>query len=214
MKLKWWLLLGVFGGFIIGPLIAMVPGSTYILLKDTALEFNNSFALTMLLLLLLVAWALGLLIRYLLKTSNLTIGWFGDRHLRKARQNTIDGMIALSEGHWKTAELLLLKGAQIPDSRLINYLAAARAAQEQNNDKKRDDYLKSAAHAQPEAQIAVGLTQAQLQIQHKQYEQALATLNHLRNLSPHHPYVLKLLNQVIRHIVLLKQVMQTMSVFN
>ncbi|NVK22023.1 MAG: heme biosynthesis protein HemY [Kangiellaceae bacterium] len=208
MKLKWWLLLGLFGGPLVAYLIKQVPGSTYIVLDQTAIEFQNNFAIALLILAGLGLWLLWLLVRYILRTSNLTVGWFGDRGLRKAQQNTIDGMIALAEGHWKTAEKLLTKGAQIDDTKLINYLAAARAAQEQNLDKNRDDYLKAAAQAQPEAQIAVGLTQAQLQLQHKQYEQALATLNHLRSMSPHHPYVLKLLNQLFNRLQDWQQVIE------
>ena len=196
MKLKWIILIALFGGLILGPLISNVPGSTYILLDQTAIEFKNNFAIALVLLSLVGLWLLWILIRYLLKTSNLTVGWFGDRNLRKARQQTIDGMIALAEGHWKTAENLLVKGAKFRDTKLINYLAAARAAQEQDDHKSRDQYLQEAAKAQPDAHIAIGLTQAQLKIRHRQYEQALATLNHLRELSPHHPYVLKLLHQL------------------
>lgn len=196
MKLKWIILIALFGGLVLGPLISNVPGSTYILLDTTAIEFKNNAAIGLLLLALLLLWMLWLLVRYLLKTSNLTIGWFGDRNYRKARQKTVDGMIALAEGHWKTAETLLISGAKFRATKLINYLAAARAAQEQDDDKSRDNYLKAAAQAEPEAHIAIGLTQAQLQIQHRQYEQALATLSHLRNMSPHHPYVLKLLHQL------------------
>lgn len=196
MKLKWIILIALFGGLILGPLISKVPGSTYILLDQTAIEFKNNFAIALVLLSLISLWLLWILIRYLLKTSNLTVGWFGDRNLRKARQQTIDGMIALAEGHWKTAENLLVKGAKFRDTKLINYLAAARAAQEQDDHISRDQYLQQAAKAQPDAHIAVGLTQAQLKIRHKQYEQALATLHHLRDLSPHHPYVLKLLHQL------------------
>lgn len=196
MKLKWIILIALFGGLILGPLISNVPGSTYILLDQTAIEFKNNFAIALVLLSLVGLWLLWILIRYLLKTSNLTVGWFGDRNLRKARQQTLDGMIALAEGHWKTAENLLVKGAKFRDTKLINYLAAARAAQEQDDHKSRDQYLQEAAKAQPDAHIAIGLTQAQLKIRHRQYEQALATLNHLRELSPHHPYVLKLLHQL------------------
>lgn len=196
MKLKWYLLIGLFAGLVLGPFILKIPGSTYILLDDTAIEFTNFFAVSVLLISLIGFWFLWLILRYILRTSNFTLGWFGDRGSRKARQNTIDGMIALAEGHWKTAEGLLSKGAKENNTQLINYLAAARASQEQNDHQSRDNYLKLAAEAQPEAQVAVGLTQAQLQIQHQQFEQALATLNHLRTLSPHHPHILKMLHRL------------------
>lgn len=37
MKLKWIILIALFGGLILGPLISNVPGSTYILLDKTAI---------------------------------------------------------------------------------------------------------------------------------------------------------------------------------
>jgi HemY protein len=52
----------------------------------------------------------------------------------------------------------------------------------------------------PEAQIAVELTQAQLQLANKQWEQALATLRHLQDIAPKHPYVLKLLMALYQEI--------------
>jgi HemY protein len=76
---------------------------------------------------------------------------------------------------------------------LLNYLAAARAAQEQGAYERRDDYLKSAHHTTPNADIAVGLTQAQLQLDQNQLEQALATLRRLQQLDPKHKQVLKTL---------------------
>ncbi|WBV63404.1 hypothetical protein PGH43_00365 [Legionella pneumophila 130b] len=52
----------------------------------------------------------------------------------------------------------------------------------------------------PEAKIAVELTQAQLQLANHQWEQALATLKHLQDLAPRHPYVLKLLMNLYEEI--------------
>src|SRR6185312_16234563 len=46
------------------------------------------------------------------------------------------------------------------------------------------------------ADVAIGLTQAQLQFDQGQLEQALATLNHLRSIVPLHPVVLKLLEKL------------------
>ena len=46
------------------------------------------------------------------------------------------------------------------------------------------------------ADIAVGVVQAELQLDADQKEQALATLQHLREVSPKHPYVLQLLQNL------------------
>ncbi len=122
--------------------------------------------------------------------------WARRRQLHAAHELTNKGLIAVTEGNWKEAERLLRRSAAHTDTPLINYLAAARSAQELGGYDRRDTYLRQAHEAKPEAEIAVGLTQAQLQLEHKQYEHALATLRHLRDLVPHHKYVIKLLKKV------------------
>lgn len=196
MKLRWYLIIGLFIGLLSVPFVRNIKGSTYILFDKTAIEFQNYFAVTILIVIALTLWFGWILIRYLLRTSNKTLGWFGGRKSTKARQQTIDGMIALSEGHWKTAESLLNKSASANNTQLINYLGAARAAQQQDNIKQRDHYLKLAAKSEPEAQMAVGLTQVELQIKSKEYENALAGLKHLKTINANHPFVLKLLHKV------------------
>lgn len=122
--------------------------------------------------------------------------WSKRRTLRDAHKRTGKGLIALAEGNWQSAEKLLFKSAEIVDTPLINYLAAALAAQKQAHYKSRDNYLRLAHDANPEAEVAIGLTQAQLQLDRKQYEQALATLCRLRQLAPNHEYVLRLLQSL------------------
>ncbi len=200
MKLRWYVIIGLFIGLLSVPFIRNIKGSTYILFDKTAIEFQNYFAVTVLVIAFLLVWFGWLLIRYLLKGTDKTLGWFGGRKGSKARQQTIDGMIALSEGHWQTAEKLLAKSAAANDTQLINYLGAARAAQKQGDENKRDHFLKLAAQSEPEAQMAVGLTQVELQIDSGQYESALAGLSHLRSINPNHPFVLKLLSQVYQKV--------------
>lgn len=122
--------------------------------------------------------------------------WSNRRQLRSAHHRTNQGLIDLAEGHWRRAEKNLVKGAENSDTPLINYLAAAKAAQEQDAYERRENHLRRAHKANPDAKVAIELTQAQLQIDHKQLEQALATLCHIRELAPHHPYVLKLLKSI------------------
>jgi HemY protein len=103
------------------------------------------------------------------------------------------GLIELAEGNWSGAEKRLLKYAEDSETPLLNYLAAARAAQHQGAHERRDHYLRLAHQGMPAADIAVGLTQAELQIAHRQMEQALATLTRLRDIAPRHTQVLKML---------------------
>ncbi|MBV9156764.1 MAG: tetratricopeptide repeat protein, partial [Acidobacteriaceae bacterium] len=78
--------------------------------------------------------------------------------------------------------------------------ALAKSAQEQKAFDRRDAYLRKAHLAAPSAEIAIGLTQAQLQLHQGQLEQALATLDHLRSIAPRHAVVLKLLERVYVHL--------------
>ena len=122
--------------------------------------------------------------------------WNRRRIAARVRQSLTQGLVELAEGNWRQAERHLLRYAAQSETPLLNYLAAARAAQLQGEDKRRDDYLQLAHQSMPSAEMAVGLTQAELQLAHQQYEQALATLTHIRSLSPKHSYVLTLLKRL------------------
>ena len=52
----------------------------------------------------------------------------------------------------------------------------------------------------PSADVAVSLTQAELQLADHQLEQALATLKHLRSVAPKHTYVLRLLRRLYEQL--------------
>ena len=146
--------------------------------------------------------ALGLLFAFLLLVYSFKLlkkltGLFGEKRgqrlAEKARHSLEQGLIELSEGRFEKAEKILLQKVEHNENALLTYLAAARAAQYQGAHDRRDDYIRLAHQSAPDADIAIGLTQAELQMDHNQYEQALATLNHLNKLSPQHSYVLKLL---------------------
>lgn len=119
--------------------------------------------------------------------------WRAKRRTRASQMKTRQGLIEFSEGHWQRAQNYLIKALPDADTPLLNYLTAARAAQEMGNSQMRDNFLRDAQQCMPEAKIAVELTQAQLQLANRQWEQALATLRHLKDIAPQHPYVLRLL---------------------
>ena len=115
-----------------------------------------------------------------------------NRKSERAKDALVKGLIEMSEGRFEQAEKILIKQAGSSNTSLLNYLMAARSAQQVAAYDRRDEYLRLAHEATPSADIAIGLTQAELQLSHKQYEQALATLNHLSSVSPKHGYVKKL----------------------
>lgn len=110
--------------------------------------------------------------------------WQEHRRHRKSEQSLSRGFLSLMEGGWRDAEKNFSKGAKYASQPVINYLLAARAAQQQGEVDRRDHYLRLAHDHAGGTSVAVGLTQAELQMDQNQTEQAYATLRHLASESP------------------------------
>ncbi|MEZ5478360.1 MAG: heme biosynthesis HemY N-terminal domain-containing protein [Thiolinea sp.] len=116
-----------------------------------------------------------------------------ERHLTtKAARNLTQGMHQLAEGHWEKAENLLTADVERSETPLLNYLAAARAAHMLRQPERRDEWLRQAIASDGKAQVAVGVSQAEMQLADGQLEQAHAALLSLRGLAPQNAYMLKL----------------------
>lgn len=110
--------------------------------------------------------------------------WQEHRRYRKSEQALSRGFLSLMEGDWRDAEKKFSKGSRYASHPAINYLLAARAAQQQGEVERRDHYLRLAHEDAGGTSVAVGLTQAELQMNQNQTEQAYATLRHLASESP------------------------------
>ena len=169
------------------------PGYVLIAVHHWTIESTLWVAIISLCFLFIILHGLLLMTHWLLNLPSTWQYWRTKQRSQHAQAKTRKGLIEFSEGHWLQAKNDLIKALPDSDAPLLNYLTAARAAQEMGDSKLRDDYLREAQQAMPEARIAVELTQAQLQLANQQWEQALATLRHLQDLAPQHAYVLKLL---------------------
>lgn len=176
------------------------PGYVLISINHWSIETTVWVAILITLLAFIVFHSILLLLSLISRSPSSFKQWRAKRRTLKAQAKTRQGLIEFSEGHWSEAKNHLIKALPDTDSPLLNYLTAARAAQEMGDNQLRDDYLREAQQAMPEARIAVELTQAQLQLANKQWEQALATLRHLQDLAPKHPYVLKLLMRLYKEV--------------
>ena len=114
--------------------------------------------------------------------------------LNISQQALIKGLVDSAEGNWENAENILIKHASHSGAPLIHYLTAARAAQSRGAFDKRDEYLQFAAEYGDDAEIAVGLTQAELNLSGQQYTEALETLTRLHSINPTQANVLRLLH--------------------
>ncbi|MCS3457502.1 HemY protein [Aeromonas sp. BIGb0405] len=183
-------------GLAFGPEASGNKGYVMISLGNYTLESSVTSAVILAILfyglLLIVEWLLARVFGLRRKT----LGWYGYRRRRKANQQTVAATLAFAEGHYSQAEKLMVKGARNSETPLLNYLSAAKAAQARGDDSRRDQYLQQAQEEHPKAELALTLTQTQLQIEQGQYESALATLESLQALNPRHPMVLDQLRQV------------------
>ncbi len=156
-----------------GQMIITISGWTV----QTSFSF---FVISIVTLFLFLHFTLGLVNK--LWRMPATVGdWQENRHQRLSEKYLSRGLMALVEGDWNKAEVYLIKGASHSQSPLVNYLAAARAAQQLGAVERRDGYLMQAYKDEPDADVAIGLVQAELQIKHHQTEQALATLTQLHD---------------------------------
>lgn len=182
--------------------LAVKSDNGYILIgyKQWSVEGSLAFFLILNLLVFVVLYFLIRMLSGLWSIPKQLHGWQDQRSQERARREFNHGLVQLSEGHWQSAEKFLIKHADRSDAPLLNYLAAARSAQQQGAHDRRDHYLQLAHKSMPAADVAVGLTQAELQLEHEQLEQALATLRHLRRIAPRHSYVLKLLKELYERV--------------
>ncbi|TQV72139.1 heme biosynthesis protein HemY [Aliikangiella marina] len=200
MKWKLSLLIALVVGGIGGSAIKELPGFVIIAYDKTSVEMRLWVAVFFILLAFVLLFFTIKIGRSIFASAGRVKSWSSDRSAKRARRKTTQGMLAFTEGRWKASEDAMIGAAKNSDTKLINYLIAAQAAQHQNAEVRRDAYLRQAHLAEPDAKTAIRLTQAQLQLQHNQYEQALASLNELKAINPNHPYVLKLLGELYERL--------------
>ena len=126
-------------------------------------------------------------------------GWRATRKCAKANDGLSRGLLALAEGKWKEAERTLIKFVDDSQTPILNYLAAARAAHNSAEYKKRDAYLRQAQKItgtqkkSGSASVAVTVMQAELQFLQGQFDQSMTLLEELREVVPKNNSVMLLL---------------------
>lgn len=191
-----WILLVLVLSVWLGIQIAADPGYALFYYRHWSVEMPLWFAIVVLILILFVLYCVLRFFDGISSSIYRIKNWLRWRRKNKSYNKTNKGLVDLIEGNWRSAEYYLLDGIPQSNAPLINYLAAAKAAHEQGAYDKRDAYLKKAHDVAPHAELAIGLTQAQLQLSQGQLEQALATLDRLRQIAPKNSYVLKLLQKL------------------
>ncbi len=179
--------------------VAIQYDSGYVLLAygHTTVEMTLWVALALLALFLFVVWLLFSLLRRSARLSDKLGALRGQRRQQRERQRSHRGVIAYTQGNWLQAKRLLLSSAS-SDKPLINYLLAARACQRLGDERGALQALSQAKNCGTQAGLAAALTQAELQLDNGQLEEALATLNRLGKSAERQPATLLLLARTYR----------------
>lgn len=163
-------------GGAVGTLMTRDPGYVLLTYAGLSLETSLWFAL---LTLVVGYFLLRLVIRIgagLIRGGAGIQSWQQNRRVRNARERTVRGLLLAGAGDWAGARKTLAAVAAQADTPLVNYLVAARAANELGDTADRDLLLQKAGESTPDSTFAVACVQAELQIAARQYEQAAATL--------------------------------------
>lgn len=183
--------LAIGGSF--GSLILRDPG--YVMVAYGRYSFETSLWVG-----LVFAGGLYVLMRLLFWAANVTLGSWGmlrrfgvRRSTQRARQRTAAGLTELVSGNFAQARRLLASSADRSEMPLINYLGAALASDALGDERTRDELLALAHDNESDSGLAVGLTQARIQLDADQLEHGLAMLIRLRKVAPRNPLILRLL---------------------
>lgn len=135
-------------------------------------------------------------LHYFIKTIRYASQFHLNSKLKKSRQGLYQGYISLIEGDTHKAKNHLSKHIDIAENPAFHHLGIARAAQMEEAYDERDLHLKLANKVQPDAQTAIAISQAEMQIYANQLEQARAGLITLLEKKPISNYAQKLLAKV------------------
>ncbi len=181
---------------LLGLAIAEHPGYVLIAYRNFRFESSLWATLALVAVLWLVIWGIKVLIELLTTSGGVVNPWSRRNRSRRVQIAIEQGQMDLAEGRWASAQKHLHRAAEAERQPLLYYLGAARAANEQGLYEESDRLLERALERQPQAELAIALSHAQLQTDRNDTEGALATLQAMRERHPHSIQVLRQLQRL------------------
>ncbi len=173
-------------------LVVRSPGYVLISYDQFSVEANLWAALAALVLVLALGWFLLRSLLQIRYSGRSLQHWLQGRDARRSEAQLTAGLIEYIEGRWRRSLKTFSKGAENSPTPLLNYLMAARASEALGEDEQCVQYLKKAEQTTPDANVAIALTQAEIQLKNNQLDECLTTLTRLRSLAPEHPQALRM----------------------
>lgn len=180
--------------------IAISRHAGYVLIAYDSFRYESSLWATLALLVAigLLIWLVRGLVGLLTTSGGLVNPWSRRNRSRRVQVAIEQGQMDLAEGRWASAQRHLHRAAEAERQPLLYYLGAARAANEQGRYEDSDALLERALERQPQAELAIALNHAQLQVDRGDSDGALETLQAMHERHPHNAQVLRQLQRLYR----------------
>lgn len=173
------------------------PGYLLIAFGNYTFETSLFALLVAILVIYLITKLILLVFRWVNPWHLIRFGRNYKEHLRaKSRSQTIEGLLYFTRGNWESSFKLLNKGMKDADASVVNYLAAAYAAQRFNDRQAWMRCLETAEQKFPSARSTINSLKAQLLYKSDQLEQCVAVLQQMKSSSLNDASLLQLLKEV------------------
>ncbi len=172
-------------------------GYVLVTFRDSSLEATLATTVISLIILYVVIFGVWKLLKIInpLKIFNKAT-WYNLFSIRNPRRQTERGWQSLLLGEWQDAYKLLIESANRSQTPSLNYLAAAYAAFQRNDQLACTFCLSQAKQRSLVSSTGIKTFQALLDLKNGKEEQSLALLLAIKKEHPDSPYVLKLLKDI------------------
>ena len=170
----------------LAPMFKTDPGLVQVHMFGWTIETS----VLVLVLAILFAWLVGAMLLRLWRLPTEAARRMGER---RALAHLEKGLLALTEGDWRTAERALEKSTNAQGKTTARYLAAAQAADGQDESDRAEYYLEQAEGGGRKQRFIVSLTRARILCGNGRYMDARPILEDLQARRKKHPQVLELL---------------------
>ncbi|NNA16642.1 heme biosynthesis protein HemY [Pseudomonas lundensis] len=178
--------------------LAIAEDAGYVLIAYKSFRYESSVwaTLALIVVLWLMIWGIKLLVELVTASTGLVNPWSRRNRSRRVQIAIEQGQMDLAEGRWASAQKHLARAAEAERQPLLFYLGAARAANELGHYEESDKLLERALQRQPQAELAIALSHAQLQVDRADTDGALNTLQAMHERHPHNVQVLRQLQRL------------------
>ncbi|MDD0823681.1 heme biosynthesis HemY N-terminal domain-containing protein [Mannheimia sp. AT1] len=192
------LMLLLLAGLVSGPYLAGNQGYVRIETATTVIEMSIVMLVVFFVIAMAVVYLLEWFVTKICRMSSGAYNWFSNRKHKKAQQETLEGLMRMSEGNYSKAEKLFSKNAKHADEPILNLIKAAEAAQQKGDDLAANKYLIKAAEIAGPNNVAVELSRTKILVQQGKLPAARTAIDSLLELSPHNDEVLRLAIQIYK----------------